>query len=210
MTARRATNKGAPAPVEAFKQQRRRFHRARQSRRSRRGDERARRRQPARARAPASAQIEARDREIDNPYVKDAQVMNIHNARALYRRPADPHRDAAPDSRSRARPADRRQAQHPDPQDAGRLRDRSRLAACSAATARSCRGSTPPARSPASAAAACTAIARWKAPSSAAACFRAAMPGGRRRRRWGETDFRFKLSKTTPCKVECALKTQRK
>ncbi len=27
------------------------------------------------------AQIEARDREIDNPYVKDTQVMGIHNAR---------------------------------------------------------------------------------------------------------------------------------
>lgn len=26
-------------------------------------------------------QIEARDREIDNPYVKDTQVMGIHNAR---------------------------------------------------------------------------------------------------------------------------------
>ena len=27
------------------------------------------------------SQIEARDREMSNPYVKDAQVMNIHNAR---------------------------------------------------------------------------------------------------------------------------------
>ncbi len=26
-------------------------------------------------------QIEARDREIDNPYAKDTQVMGIHNAR---------------------------------------------------------------------------------------------------------------------------------
>ena len=36
MTLKRATNKGAPAPVEAFKEQGRRLHRARQSRRPRR------------------------------------------------------------------------------------------------------------------------------------------------------------------------------
>jgi len=42
------------------------------------------------------AQIEARDREIDNPYVKDTQVMNIHNARNYIGdrliRTAKPHR----------------------------------------------------------------------------------------------------------------------
>jgi len=42
------------------------------------------------------AQIEARDREIANPYVKDAQVMNIHNARKYIGdrliRTARPHR----------------------------------------------------------------------------------------------------------------------
>jgi hypothetical protein len=42
------------------------------------------------------AQIEARDREIANPYVKDAQVMNIHNARRYvgdrFIRTAKPHR----------------------------------------------------------------------------------------------------------------------
>src|SRR5205814_1523229 len=48
---------------------------------------------------------------------------------------------------------------------------------------RSCRGSTPPARRPASAVAACTAIVRWKALSWAAACFLAAMPGAQQRRR---------------------------
>ena len=96
MTIKRATNKGAPAPVEAFKQTWRRLHRARQSRRSRQRHERA---------VPATtcckldhikAQIEARDREIDNPYVKDAQVMNIHNARRYIGdkliRTAKPHR----------------------------------------------------------------------------------------------------------------------
>ena len=42
------------------------------------------------------AQIEARDREIDNPYVKDAQLMNVHNARRYIGdrliRTAKPHR----------------------------------------------------------------------------------------------------------------------
>ena len=41
-------------------------------------------------------QIEARDREIANPYVKDTQVMNIHNARRYVGdrliRTAAPHR----------------------------------------------------------------------------------------------------------------------
>ena len=74
------------------------------------------------------AQIEARDREIDNPYVKDAQVMNIHNARRYIGdkliRTAKPHRILDPDHG----PLIAVQAQHPDAQDAGRLRDRSRLA----------------------------------------------------------------------------------
>ena len=72
-------------------------------------------------------QIEARDREIDNPYVKDAQVMNLHNARRYIGDRLIRTRQAAPHPRSRAGPADRGEAQHPDPQDAGRLRDRSRL-----------------------------------------------------------------------------------
>jgi uncharacterized protein len=41
-------------------------------------------------------QIEARDREIENAYVKDTQVMNIHNARKYIgdrlTRTAKPHR----------------------------------------------------------------------------------------------------------------------
>jgi uncharacterized protein len=95
MTARRATNKGAPAPVEAFK-----THGADFVVRNNLADlvagmnaiagndllrvERLR------------AQIEARDREIENPYVKDNQVMNIHNARRYIGdrliRTAKPHR----------------------------------------------------------------------------------------------------------------------
>ena len=47
------------------------------------------------------AQIEARDREISNPYVKDAQVMNLHNARRYIGdrliRTAKPHRILDPE-----------------------------------------------------------------------------------------------------------------
>jgi hypothetical protein len=95
MTLKRATNKGAPAPVEAFKQ-----HGADFVVRNNLGDlvdgmnaiagdnllklEHIR------------SQIEARDREITNPYVKDTQVMNIHNARRYIGdkliRTAKPHR----------------------------------------------------------------------------------------------------------------------
>jgi uncharacterized protein len=95
MTARRATNKGAPAPVEAFKQ-----HGA---------DFIVRDNLPDLVAAMNAlvgdsmlkpdyikAQIEARDREIENPYVKDTQVMNIHNARRYIGdrliRTAKPHR----------------------------------------------------------------------------------------------------------------------
>ena len=90
------------------------------------------RRRPARS-TSLQTQIEARDREIDNPYGKDAQVMNIHNARKYIGdrliRAAKPHRILDPGARS----ADRGAAQHPDPQDPGRFRDRPRLRACSAA-----------------------------------------------------------------------------
>ena len=80
MTIRRALNKGAPAPVEAFKQK---------------GVDFIVRDNLADLVAAMNKlsgenllnaesikqQIEARDREIDNPYVKDTQVMGIHNAR---------------------------------------------------------------------------------------------------------------------------------
>ena len=127
MTIKRATNKGAPAPVEAFKQKGADFIVR---------DNLADLVDAMNALAGNNllkldhikAQIEARDREIDNPYVKDAQVMNIHNARRYIGdkliRTAKPHRILDPAHG----PADRGKAQHPDPQDAGRLRDRSRLA----------------------------------------------------------------------------------
>jgi uncharacterized protein len=95
MTLKRATNKGAPGPVEAFKQH---------------GADFVVRDNLADLVAGMNAlgggdllklehiksQIEARDREISNPYVKDTQVMNIHNARRYIGdrliRTAKPHR----------------------------------------------------------------------------------------------------------------------
>ncbi len=95
MTLKRATNKGAPAPVEAFKT---------------RGVDFVVRDNLADLVATMNAlsgdnllkleyikaQIEARDREMSNPYVKDTQVMNIHNARRYIGdrliRTAAPHR----------------------------------------------------------------------------------------------------------------------
>ena len=80
MTARRATNKGAPAPVEAFKAQgadfvvRDNLPDLVSAMNELSGDNLLRL-------DDLRTQIEARDREIDNPFVKDAQVMNIHNAR---------------------------------------------------------------------------------------------------------------------------------
>jgi uncharacterized protein len=95
MTIKRATNKGAPGPVEAFKTH---------------GADFVVRDNLADLVAGMNAlsgdnlleldhlrrQIEARDREISNPYVKDTQVMNIHNARRYIGdrliRTARPHR----------------------------------------------------------------------------------------------------------------------
>src|SRR5665213_978232 len=95
MTARRATNKGAPAPVEAFKRSgvdfivRDNLGDLVTAMNALSGDNLLRL-------DHLTAQIEARDREIANPYVKDTQVMNIHNARRYIGdrliRTARPHR----------------------------------------------------------------------------------------------------------------------
>jgi uncharacterized protein len=100
MTLKRATNKDAPAPVEAFKQKGVDF-----IVRDNLGDLVA-----AMNKLTGSdlleldhikAQIEARDREIENPYVKDAQLMNLHNARRYIGdkliRTAKPHRILDPE-----------------------------------------------------------------------------------------------------------------
>jgi hypothetical protein len=125
MTARRATNKGAPRTGRSIQDPGRRFRGPRQPHRSRCRHERVGRRRPAEVRAPEGPDRGARPR--DNKSLRQGYAGDEHpQCAALCRRPVDPHRQAAPDSRSRARPADRRETQHPDPQDVGRIRDRSR------------------------------------------------------------------------------------
>lgn len=95
MTIKRATNKGAPAPVEAFKSRgvdfivRDKIEDLVAAMNKLAGNGLLRLEH-------IRMQIEARDREIANPYVKDAQVMNIHNARRYIGdrliRTASPHR----------------------------------------------------------------------------------------------------------------------
>lgn len=95
MTARRATNKGAPAPVEAFKDHgidfvvRDNLDDLVSAMNALSGDNLLKLDE-------IRTQIEARDRTMANPYVKDAQVMNIHNARKYIGdrliRTAKPHR----------------------------------------------------------------------------------------------------------------------
>lgn len=95
MTARRATNKGAPAPVEAFKQHGVDFI-VRDNLADLVAAMNALTGNQLLELARIQQQIEARDREIANPFVKDAQVMNIHNARRYIGdkliRTAKPHR----------------------------------------------------------------------------------------------------------------------
>lgn len=80
MTIRRAFNKGAPDPVEAFKAKGADF-----IVRDNLEDLVAAMNKLSGTNlldiTSIRQQIEARDREIDNPYVKDTQVMGIHNAR---------------------------------------------------------------------------------------------------------------------------------
>jgi predicted oxidoreductase len=95
MTARRAINKGAPAPVEAFKS-----HGADFIVRDNLADlvnaMNALVGSDLLKIGDVKAQIEARDREIENAYAKDTQVINIHNARRYIGdrliRTAAPHR----------------------------------------------------------------------------------------------------------------------
>jgi predicted oxidoreductase len=100
MTIKRATNKGAPAPVEAFKKNgadfivRDNLADLVSAMNALSGDNLLKL-------DHIKAQIEARDREMSNPYVKDAQVMNIHNARRYIGdkliRTAKPHRILDPE-----------------------------------------------------------------------------------------------------------------
>jgi hypothetical protein len=95
MTIKRATNKGAPAPVEAFKQHgvdfivRDNLDDLVSAMNTLSGDSLLRI-------DDIRTQIEARDREIANPFAKDAQIINLHNARRYIGdkliRTAKPHR----------------------------------------------------------------------------------------------------------------------
>ena len=95
MTVRRATNKGAPAPVEAFKAKgvdfivREKLDDLVEAMNALVGNNLLKI-------EILQAQIEARDREIANAYAKDTQVLNIHNARRYIGdrliRTAAPHR----------------------------------------------------------------------------------------------------------------------
>src|SRR5919112_332303 len=76
MTIKRATNKGAPAPVEAFKQNGADFI-VRDNLVDLVSAMNALAGNDLLQHDHIKAQIEARDREITNPYVKDAQVMNL-------------------------------------------------------------------------------------------------------------------------------------
>jgi uncharacterized protein len=95
MTARRATNKGAPAPVEAFKKHGADFI-VRDNLADLVGAMNALVGTDLLDPDEIRVQIEARDREIENPYAKDAQILNIHNARRYVGdrliRTARPHR----------------------------------------------------------------------------------------------------------------------
>jgi predicted oxidoreductase len=95
MTIKRATNKGAPAPVEAFKKNGADFI-VRDNLADLVSAMNALSGGDLLKHDHIKAQIEARDREITNPYVKDAQVMNLHNARRYIGdkliRTAKPHR----------------------------------------------------------------------------------------------------------------------
>jgi uncharacterized protein len=95
LTVRRATNKGAPAPVEAFKTHgvdfivRDKLDDLVDAMNALVGNSLLKT-------ETLRAQIEARDREIGNAYAKDTQVLNIHNARRYIGdrliRTATPHR----------------------------------------------------------------------------------------------------------------------
>jgi predicted oxidoreductase len=95
MVIKRATNKAAPAPVEAFKSKGVDFI-VRDNLADLVGAMNALAGDNLLKLEYLKTQIEARDREIENPYVKDTQVMNIHNARKYIGdrliRTAKPHR----------------------------------------------------------------------------------------------------------------------
>ncbi len=95
MTARRAIGRGAPAPVEAFKRRGADFV-VRDNLEELVAGMNALAGEPLLEAAHLRRQIEARDRQFDNPFAKDMQVLGIHNARRYLGdklvRVASPHR----------------------------------------------------------------------------------------------------------------------
>ncbi len=119
--------KGAPAPVEAFKEHGVDFVVADTLAELVTGMNKLAR-GPQLDLADLERQIVARDREVSNSYSKDLQLMAIGNSRRYLGnklvRDAKPHRILDPG----AWPADRGPAEHPDPQDPRRPADQPRLA----------------------------------------------------------------------------------
>ncbi len=95
MTARRAIGGSAPAPVEAFKRRGADFV-VRDTLEELVAGMNALVGEPLLDPAHLRRQIEARDRQFDNPFAKDMQVLGIHNARKYFgdklARVASPHR----------------------------------------------------------------------------------------------------------------------
>ncbi len=141
--------------------------------------------------AIVEAEVTARDREVANRFTKDSQITAIR-ARARYladrvSRVVAPHRLTDP----KAGPLIAVKLHILTRKSLGGLETDldSRVLRADGTALRGC---TRPARPPVSAAAVCTATARWRAPSSAAACSPAARPAGRapaaRRRRLSASD----------------------
>ena len=134
--------------------------------------------------ADLERQIVARDREIDNPFTKDLQVMAIRNARRSrgerLARTAAPHKildpKAGPLIAVRLNILTRKTLGGLQTDLSGRVLGRGRTPA--ALGPGPCPACSRRARWPGSAAAACTATGRWRDPSSAAACSAAARPAG--------------------------------
>ena len=129
--------------------------------------------------ADLERQIVARDREIDNPFTKDLQVMAIRNARRFrgdrLARTAAPHKILDP----KAGPLIAVRLNILTRKTLGGLQTDLSGRVLGAGPAR-CPDCSRRARWPGSAAGGCTATGRWRVPSSAAACSAAVRPAGPR------------------------------
>ena len=171
---------GAPAPVEAFKQHGADFVVARTLPELVAGMNKLTP-EPLLELADLERQIVARDREIDNPFTKDLQVMAIRNARRSrgerLARTAAPHKildpKAGPLIAVRLNILTRKTLGGLQTDLSGRVLGRD-TPACRAA----CPACSRRVRWPGSAAGGCTATGRWRDRSSAAACSAAVRPAG--------------------------------